>query len=137
MAVLNVPIQLNRGNSAPANNSLLEGEIYLALDTNTLYTAYNNTTNLNISGYASQLYNAADTVLFNFNRNLPICTLGGLNISYNNIESTYEFTADTNARISGIRLNNLRRTVLSTEMYGSTLPDPSTAITGQLFFKYS
>lgn len=128
VSILNVPIQLNRGNVSPSINSLYEGEPYFNLSTNSLYIKSNSKIDVNITGQSNSTATLkSKNNLFNFDINQNSCLIGGFTISENS------WNASITTNINNIRIGNLGTTILSSEMYGKTFP--SNPSNGQLFFK--
>lgn len=133
MAILNVPIQINRGNLSDLSliTSLKEGEPYFNTLDDTLYIKNSNHIAVNISGssYDTSILQH-ENGLFDFDITRNNATIGGFNITSNT------WTAlNSNVTIGNMKINNLRRTVLTTEMYGNNFP--ANPQVGQLFFKFA
>lgn len=133
MSELKVPIQLNRGNSLPTD--LKEGEPFLILGSMTLSIKGASDTAVNIEGYSQFTHNIINkNGLFSFNDESIGCEIGGFTIMKS--ESKYNFKptfASNNITLSNFAIDGLKKTILTSDMYGSALP-PS-GVKGQLFFK--
>ena len=130
MSILNVPIQINRGTTSPLIRSLSIGEPYFDTQANTLYIKSNDSViKVNISGESNSTRALiSNSGLFNFIIDTSTCSIGGFNISTN------KWTASSsNVTVGNMKVNDLRTTILTSEMYGRNFPaNPSN---GQLFFK--
>lgn len=130
MSILNVPIQINRGNTSPLISSLSIGEPYFDTQANTLYIKSNDSViKVNITGESNSTRTlVSNSGLFNFNIATSTCSVGGFDISTN------KWTASSsNVTVGNMKVDDLRTTILTSEMYGRSFPaNPSN---GQLFFK--
>lgn len=139
MSVLNVPIQINRGNSGIASTYLKEGEPYINLSNKVLYVGGGSDPHVNISGYSATTNNLtyeSDSHLVSLDRYSGPQYLGGFQIrsTATNVYSFQPVNTSVYVTLSGMYINNLRTTTLMAgEMYGNNFP--SNPVTGQLFFK--
>lgn len=139
LSTLNVPIQINRGNSAPNQNNLLEGEPYFDLSTQTLYISNGSSVNINVSSSnsTSRLAQKSNTDIFSFNSENTYCYIGGLHVSVDS-NLNYELSSQSrrNVTLDGVYLSDQRVVTLrSGEMYGNSFP--ANPKVGQLFFKFA
>lgn len=142
MSVLNVPLQINRGNyTTSTSSSLLEGEPFLDSITGTLYVKSIRNSDVSItgkSGSTNRLYNINNSWMFNFDATNPSsCTIGGYKVDYiiEGTKTRFQFYPQTDIIINSTQLRRLETTTLSNSMYGTSLP--SSGEDGQLFFLIS
>ena len=153
MAILNVPIQLNRGTSTPfevTNLPLSEGEPYFNFLNNTLYIKSTKSIDVNISGYSdrTRMLQFSDPILFTANATNSVINVGGFNVQPNTANTQYTFSPKNSNHvitISDFKINALRSitlrgynssTTLGPGVYGtkSQMESIRNPQTGQLFF---
>ena len=128
MSVLNVPIQINRGESNPSLTNLSEGELYCNLSTSTLFMKASTSVDVNITGQSNSSKNLiSNQNLFDFNIDKSSFSIGGFTVTNSLWDSLYGVT------LNKIKITNLGKTILTSEMYGKNFP--SNPSHGQLFFK--
>ena len=93
-------------------------------------------TAVNIEGFSRSTHNLISKTehLFSFNDESIGCEIGGFTISRNGIAYNFNPTfASNNITLNNFAINGLKKTVLTSEMYGTAFPD--NPVPGQLFFK--
>lgn len=129
MAILNVPIQLNRGTPTPfevTNLPLSEGEPYFNLSNNTLYIKSSSSIDINISGYSGQTRKLEFTnpQLFTANATNSKLNVGGFSVHPNTTNTQYIFSPGNSNNvitISDFKIDALRSIILRSYSSSTTL----------------
>lgn len=124
---LHTRVQINGGNDAPADNSLMERELFISLNTGKLYFGINNNGNLEVREVTVSEAEGLDTGFMK-------ATKYEVTIGEDNQKCRITITADgingnNETHCSGLIFDNI---ILSTECYGKK--EPENPQPGQLFF---